>query len=75
MRDLGDDAARRRRIDPLDRLVELGDTQALNDRLLFFRIADHAPVILDLDLAASFCFYFLCHDIVQSYAFSVSSLN
>lgn len=70
MRDLRYDAARRRRIDPFDRLVELGDTEALDDRLLLFRVADHAPVILDLDLYALCVFCFLCHDlIVQSYAF------
>ena len=63
MRDLRYDAARRRRIDPFDRLVELGDTEALDDRLLLFRVADHAPVILDLDLPAFFIFCFLCHDI------------
>ena len=61
MRDLCHDATRRRRIDPFDRLVELGYTEALDDRLLLFRVADHAPVILDLDLAAAVCFYFLCH--------------
>ena len=61
MRDLCHDAARRRRIDPFDRLVERGDTEALDDRLLLFRVADHAPVILDLDLAAAVCFCFLCH--------------
>ena len=61
MRDLSDDAARRRRIDPFDRLVELGDTETLDDRLLLFRVADHAPVILDLDLSALFDFCFLCH--------------
>ena len=62
MRDLCHDAARRGRVDPFDRLIELGDTEALDDRLLFFRVADHAPVILDLDLAAAVCFYFLCHN-------------
>jgi hypothetical protein len=63
MRDLRYDAARRGCVDPFDRLIELGDTEALDDRLLLFRVADHAPVILDLDLAAAVCFYFLCHDI------------
>jgi len=61
MRDLGNDAAGSRRIDTFDRLVEFGNSQALNDLLLLFGIADHAPVILDLDRAAVFCFCFLCH--------------
>lgn len=62
MRYLCDNAASRRRVDPLDRLVELGDTETLDDSLLLFRVADHAPVILDLDLAVAVCFYFLCHN-------------
>ena len=61
MRNLSNDAARRGSIDPFDRLVKLGNTETLDDRLLLFRVADHAPVILDLDLAAAVCFYFLCH--------------
>ena len=54
MRDLRDNAACRRRIRTDNRLVELCDAQALDDLFLFLRVADHAPVILDLDLPAFF---------------------
>ena len=63
MRYLRNDAARRGRINSFDRLIELGNTEALDNRLLFFRVADHAPVILDLDLAAAVVFFFLFHDL------------
>ena len=62
MRDLRDNAAGRSRIGPGDRLIELGDPEALNDLFLLFRVADHAPVILDLDHAALFDFLFLNHN-------------
>ena len=70
MRDLGNNAAGPCRVDSLDRLIELGDTETLDDLFLLFGVADHAPIILDLDLSALCSFCFLCHDlIVQSYAF------
>jgi hypothetical protein len=62
MRNLCHNAARCARIGPRDRLVELGDTEALDDQFLFCRVTDHAPIILDLDLAALFDFFFLCHN-------------
>ena len=61
MRHLINNAACRRRIGMSDRLVELCDAQGLDDLLLFFRVSDHAPVILNLDLPAFCNFYFLCH--------------
>ena len=63
MRNLRHNAARCARIWPRNRLIELGDTEALDDLFLFCSVTDHAPVILDLDLAALFDFYFLCHDL------------
>lgn len=62
MRDLCDDTAGSGRIRTRYRLIQLGDSQALNDLFLFLGIADHTPVILDLDLAARVLFFFLCHN-------------
>ncbi len=56
MRNLSHDATRRRRVLPFDGLVELGDTETFDDLFLLFGIADHAPVILDLDLSAAVLF-------------------
>ena len=52
MRYLSHDAARRRGVLPFDGLVKLGDAETFDDLFLLFGIADHAPVILDLDLSA-----------------------
>ena len=52
VRNLSHDTTRRRSILPLDGLVELGDPETFDDLFLLFGIADHAPVILDLDLSA-----------------------
>ena len=43
-----------------DDLVELCDSQCLDDLFLFFSVPDHAPVVLNLDLSV-LCFCFLCH--------------
>ena len=61
MRDLSDHAARCGIVFAHDRLVELSDTETLYDLLLVFGIADHAPVILDLDRTAFCVFSFLRH--------------
>ena len=45
-----------------NRLIELCNAKALDDQLLFLCVADHAPVILDLDLVARLFFCFLWHD-------------
>lgn len=63
MRDFRDNSSRSRRVGPRDRLVKLGNAKALNDLLLLLGVTDHAPVILDLDLAACVRFCFLCHDL------------
>jgi len=62
---LGNNAACRRRIGASNYLVHLSDAKALNDLFLLFRIADHAPVVLDLDLSAIAFFSFLCHFLNQ----------
>ena len=56
MRNLSDDTTRRRRILPFDGLVELRDPKTFDDLFLLFGIADHAPVILDLDLSPAVLF-------------------
>ena len=61
MRHLCDHATGGRRVGPRNHLIELGDAKALNNILLILRVTDHAPIILDLDLAA-FCVCLLCHN-------------
>jgi len=56
MRYLRNYSAHRRCIRPLNRLVEFGHAQALDNLFLLGGITDHTAVILDLDLSA--CFFF-----------------
>jgi len=60
MRDLCNYAARRRRVRPLDHLIKLRNAKAFHDRLLAFRVADHAAVVLDPN-GTAFAFFFLIH--------------
>lgn len=61
MRHLCDDATSCGRVGPRNYLIELGDAKAPNNILLILRVTDHAPIILDLDLAA-FYICLLCHN-------------
>lgn len=75
MRNFIYNAAHRRRVAAFDRLIQLGYSQAPDDRLLFFRIPDRASVILNLDRSAVCCFCFLYHDLYgKSNAFQREAL-
>ena len=65
MRNFCDDAAHRGRIRAADRLIELRDAEALDDRLLFLRITDRAAVILYRDRSAGLIFVLICHDLQE----------
>ena len=59
MRDLGDHAANRRTIFALDDLVEAGEAEALDDKLVLDRGADLGTEVLQLDFGDC---VFVSHD-------------
>ena len=63
MRNLRNDAAHRGVVRPGHRLIELGDAEALYDRLLLRRVSDRAAIVLDRDVRVVHFFSFLCHDL------------